>query len=162
MNIFKRFLDWYNRNYQFHLWFATVLFLLQLIHLIWLTCNVVLFRLFGVTLIPQQLDWLIGIVDYTEIPALISVSFLYLNEVFLGKATRKTWLYLLLLNSQWFHLFWITDEVVVENFTGHALVTIPSWLAWIGILIDYLELPVMLDTVLKTLHLKKESPKEIA
>ena len=71
------------------------------------------------------------------------------------KATKKTWLYLLLLNSQWIHLFWITDEVVLENFTGEALVPIPFWLAWIAISIDYLELPVMYDTITKTLKFKK-------
>lgn len=153
----KKFFEWYNQNYQWHLRFATVLFLLQVFHLIWLTCNVVLFKLFGLQLFPPQLDWLVAAVDYTEIPALISVSLVYINEIFLGQATKKTWLYLVLLNTQWFHLFWITDEVVVENFTGEALVPIPVWLSWIAISIDYLELPVMWDTIAKTLRLKKET-----
>ena len=157
MRIVNIFFNWYNKNYRFYLWFTTLLFLLQLVHLFWLTCNVVMFKIFGVALFPPQLDWLIALVDYTEIPALISVSLVYLNEIFLGKADKKTWLYLLLLNSQWLHLFWITDEVVLENFTGQALVVIPVWLSWVAISIDYLELPVMYDTVVKTLRLKKES-----
>lgn len=157
MNIITTFLNWYNKNYQFHLRLATVLFLLQLVHLIWLTCNVVTLRLFGIAIFPHQFDWLIAAVDYTEIPALITVSLVYINDIFLGRASKKAWLYLLLLNSQWVHLFWITDEVVIENFTGRALVPIPLWLAWIAISIDYLELPVMYDTILKTLRLKKEN-----
>lgn len=154
----KKFFEWYNRNYQWHLRFATVLFLLQVIHLIWLTSNVVLFRLFGVHWFPHHANWLVGAVDYTEIPALVSVSLLYFNEIFLGKATKKTWLYLLLLNTQWFHLFWITDEVVLENFTGEAIVPIPEWLAWIAILVDYLELPIMHDTIKKTIASLNKKP----
>jgi len=156
MGIVRNFLGWYNKNYQFHLRLATVLFLLQLIHLVWLTCNVVLFKLLGTHILPPQTDWLIAAVDYTEIPALFSVSLIYINEIFLGKVTKKAWLFLLLLNSQWLHLFWITDEIILENFTGQALVPIPGWLAWIAIAIDYLELPVMYDTVTKALRLKKE------
>lgn len=151
MNILKKFFDWYNRNYQFHLRLATLLFVLQIIHLIWLTCNVVLFRLFGVHVFPPRFDWLVAAVDYTEIPALISVSLVYINDIFLGKPAKKAWLYLALLNSQWVHLFWITDEVVIESFTGQAVVPIPLWLAWIAISIDYLELPVMYDTIKKSL-----------
>ena len=146
------FFDWYNRNYKLTLRLTAVLFLLQIIHLIWLTSNVVVFRLFGVSFFPHWLDGLVAIVDYTEIPALISVSLVYVNEIFIGRANTKTWLYLFLLNTQWLHLFWITDEVVVANFTGQAAVAIPLWLAWIGISIDYLEIPVMWDTIKKTLH----------
>ena len=155
MGIIKRFFGWYNNNYKFHLRFATLLFLLQIVHLVWLTCNVVLLKLFGISVFPSQIDWLIAVVDYTEIPALVSVSLIYLNEIFLGKGTKKSWLYLLLLNSQWLHLFWITDEIVIETFTGRALVPIPLWLAWIAIVIDYLELPVMYDAVMRTLRLRK-------
>ncbi len=147
--MFKVFFDWYNRNYQLNLRLTALLFLLQIIHLIWLTCNVVLFKLFGFQVFPPQLDWLVAVVDYTEIPALISVSFLYINDIFLGKSSKKAWLYLILINTQWIHLFWITDEIVLESFTGGALVPIPVWLAWIAISIDYLELPVMWDTIKK-------------
>ncbi len=153
--MFKVFFDWYNRNYQLNLRLTALLFLLQIIHLIWLTCNVVLFKLFGFQVFPPQLDWLVAVVDYTEIPALISVSFLYINDIFLGKSSKKAWLYLILINTQWIHLFWITDEIVLESFTGGALVPIPVWLAWIAISIDYLELPVMYDTIKKTITLKK-------
>lgn len=153
----KKFFGWYNHHHQFNLRLAALLFILQIIHLMWLTSNVVILRIFGLQWFPPQLNWLVAAVDYTEIPALISVSFLYINEIFLGKATKKTWLYLFLLNSQWFHLFWITDEVVLSNFTGQAAIGIPVWLAWVAIGIDYLELPVMYDTTKKfILSLRKE------
>ncbi len=155
MYIVKKFFGWYNNNYELNLRLATLLFILQIVHLIWLTSNVVAFRLSGAHWFPPELDWVVAAVDYTEIPALISVSFIYINEIFLGKATKKTWLFLLLLNSQWLHLFWITDEVVMENFMGQAVVAIPLWLAWIAISIDYLELPVMYDTIKKTITIKK-------
>ncbi|MES4787698.1 MAG: hypothetical protein C4294_19945 [Nitrospiraceae bacterium] len=87
--------------------------------------------------------------DYTEIPALISVSLVYINEL----RKRFHWgsaLYLLFLNSQWLHIFWITDEFVVVEFTGTGHGTaLPLWLAWIAILIDYLELPVIVSTIAK-------------
>ncbi len=156
MAIIKRFFEWYNSNYHFHLRFAALLFLLQFTHLVWLTGNVVIFRFWGMSVFPHQLDWLIAAVDYTEIPALISISLVYINDLFLGKAPKKAWLYLLLLNIQWIHLFWITDEVVLENFTGEALVLIPAWLSWTSIVIDYLEMPVMYDAIMKTLRLGKK------
>ena len=53
------------------------------------------------------------------------------------------------LNSQWLHIFWITDEFVVESNESQATV-LPAWLAYAAILIDYLELPVIADTVRKT------------
>lgn len=157
MKIINIFFDWYNKNYRLNLKLTTFLFLLQLIHLVWLTCNVVLFKLIGTHIFPPQADWLIAIVDYTEIPALISVSLIYINDIFLEKASSKTWFYLILLNTQWLHLFWITDEIVLEVFTKTSLVHIPYWLAWIAISIDYLELPVMYDTVVKTIWLKNKT-----
>lgn len=54
--------------------------------------------------------------------------------------------------TQWIHLFWITDEFVVDSFTGNGTNTIlPIWLAWAAIPIDYLELPVIYDTMKKFL-----------
>ncbi len=157
MKIINIFLGWYNKNYRFNLRFAVLLFLLQLVHLFWLTGNVVLFRLLGISIFPPQLDWILAVIDYTEIPALISVSMIYINEIIIRKNRTKAWIYLLLLNSQWLHLLWITDEVVLSTFTGHSIISIPIWLAWIAILIDYLELPVMYDTAMKMLRLKKEN-----
>lgn len=90
-------------------------------------------------------SWLIVFVDYTEVPALLSVSLVYLHELRGGFSWRPA-VYLAFLNSQWLHIFWITDEFVVSS--GSPQVTVlPPWLAYVAILIDYLELPVMWDTV---------------
>ena len=90
--------------------------------------------------------WLIILVDYTEIPALISVSLVYVNDLRKRGASLKPILYLLFLNSQLLHIFWITDEFVVSSGAGETS-SLPVWLAYVAILIDYLELPVIYDTV---------------
>jgi hypothetical protein len=130
---------------------AALLFLLQLVHLYWLTADVVAQRLVGESFFSPA-GWLyagILIVDYTEIPALISVSLVYVNELRKG-FTWKPVLFLFFLNSQWLHIFWITDEFIVSEFTsGEAGTALPVWLAWVAIGIDYLELPVIVDTMKK-------------
>jgi hypothetical protein len=148
--MFEKFWAWYERAYVFNISLAFGLFVLQLIHLVWLTGDVVWPSLFSEDLfhIHGGPELLIVLVDYTEIPVLISVSLIYINEL------RKVWnytsvLYLVFLNSQWLHLFWITDEFVVDAFSGGAWTVLPVWLAWVAIMIDYLEVPVMLDTARK-------------
>lgn len=155
-NHISRFWAWYNRHYKIQLRIATILFVLQLVHLIWMTTNVMLFRLYGISLFPQFLNPLLALIDYTEIPALISVTFVYINDIMLGHKTRKAWWFILLLNTQWIHLFWITDEIIYANFTGTAFVQIPAWLSWIAIMIDYLELPVMYDTIKRSFGKRKD------
>jgi hypothetical protein len=137
---------WYERHYNIHITLATLLFLAQLVHLVWLTLDVVWMRLFDVSYFPIGGFWLtlVVIVDLFEIPALITVSLVYINEL-RNKITFKPILYLVLLNSQWIHIFWITDEFIVSEFTA-ITPTWPAWVAWMAILLDYLELPVMLDT----------------
>ena len=146
-----RFFTWYERHYILNVAVAAGLFLLQLIHLYWLSADVVARRLTGTSYweLDGLLRYVILIVDYTEIPALFSVSLVYLNELRKGFAPSSL-LFLLFLNSQWLHIFWITDEFVVREFTGAGgASSLPSWLAWIAILIDYLELPVIADTLKK-------------
>ncbi len=58
----------------------------------------------------------------------------------------KPILYLVFLNSQWLHIFWITDEFVIVAGDGEST-SLPAWLASVALLIDYLELPVIYDTV---------------
>lgn len=147
--LWRGFWGWYERNYTLNISVALGLFLLQLAHLYWLSAEVVARRLTGTGYweLTGPLHFLILLVDYTEIPALLGTSLVYLNE--LRKGFRpKSLLLLLFLNSQWIHLFWITDEFVVDAFTGSgALVGLPAWLAWVAIGIDYLELPVIVDMV---------------
>lgn len=88
------------------------------------------------------------VVDYTEIPAIILTSLVYVNE-FREKRNAKSIFYLFFLNSQWLHIFWITDEFVITQFTGATFVMMPVWLSWLAIAIDYLELPVIYDTLKK-------------
>ena len=142
-----RFWAWYEKNYTLNVTIALGLFALQLLHLLWLTLDVVALRLVGTSFFPAQgaLLGLLVIVDLFEIPALFSVSLVYINELRQGFKGRAL-LMLLLLNSQWLHILWITDEFVIDSFSG-SLAAWPLWLAWVAILIDYLELPVMWDTL---------------
>lgn len=150
MKLVEQVSNWYQRHYTLNVGIAAFLFAWQLIHLYWLTVDVVFLRLFGISLLPLEKMWefLIIIVDYTEIPAIISTSFVYV----FGLMQRFTWkniLFLFFINSQWLHLFWITDEFVIGQLTGSATYILPIYLAWFAIFIDYLELPVIYDTIKK-------------
>jgi len=144
------FFSWYERYYTLNVGIASFLFIWQLVHLYWLTTHVVFLRLFGVSFLDLTGIWqyLIIVVDYTEIPALISASFVYIFGL-TKKFSWKNILFLIFLNSQWLHLFWITDEFIIEQFTGSSTQILPIWLAWLAIFIDYLELPVIYDTIKK-------------
>jgi hypothetical protein len=145
VDLTKGFWRWYERHYQINVAITLVLFLLQVVHLYWLTGDVVWYRLFNERLLTlgTVFEYLILLVDYTEIPALVSTSLVYVHELRKGFRWRSL-LLLLFLNSQWLHIFWITDEFVVGQFQGDQNV-LPTWLAWMAIGIDYLELPVIVD-----------------
>jgi hypothetical protein len=145
--VLTRFWAWYERHYTLNLSIAAGLFALQLVHLVWLTFEPLWDRLFDhpAFSIDKPWSWPLLLVDYTEVPALLSVSLVYLNDMRRGGARLKPILYLAFLNSQWLHIFWITDEFVVESRDGAT--GLPTWLAYVAILIDYLELPVIVDTV---------------
>jgi hypothetical protein len=147
--MWQKFWDWYERTYALNISIALGLFALQVVHLFWLFGEVVWTKLTGSPLFVFTGVWetVIVLVDYTEIPALLSISLVYINDL------RKGWngksaLYLFFLNIQLLHMFWITDEFVVTSFNGAGTV-LPMWLAWVAILIDYLEVPVMFDTFRK-------------
>ena len=148
--VFAGFWDWYHRHYLVTLVVTTFVFLLQLFHLYWLFTSVVLLRLFGhdYFIFPERFMFVYVLADYLEIPALISASLLYLYEV-RRSPTFKGVLYIVLLNTQWIHMFWITDQVVVDSFAGHGLVAWNGVVAWAAILIDYLEVPVIVDSLRK-------------
>lgn len=146
----QSFWAWYHRHYLAVLVLTTAVFLLQLTHLYWLLTSVVLQRITGHSFFPMpetgaaQLFYVLA--DYLEIPTLVAATLLYVSE-FRKRATFKSVLYILLLNTQWIHMFWITDEIVVHTFAGSSLVVWNAALAWVAILIDYLEVPVILDTL---------------
>jgi hypothetical protein len=54
-------------------------------------------------------------------------------------------LYIFLLNTQWLHLFWITDAIVVQTLSATSVIAWNSAIAWVAILIDYLEVPVIFE-----------------
>ena len=144
----RRFWAWYERHYTLNISIAAGLFVLQLVHLYWLGADVIAYRLFDESFWdPSPLvEHLIVFVDYTEIPALIGGSLIYVNELRKGFAAGPV-LMLIFPNSQWFHIFWITDEFIVDEFSGSAGSSLPSWAAWVAIMIDYLELPIIYDTL---------------
>ena len=147
---FGRFWRFYQRNYLAVLVLTTAVFVLQLYHLYWLFTDVILTKLTGRSYYTLgEGGALVSLVaDYLEVPTLISASLLYLNEL----RKRFTWAalgYLLLLNTQWVHLFWITDEIVVETFAQQSIFQWNAAVAWVAILIDYLEVPVILDSLRK-------------
>jgi hypothetical protein len=153
MKIFDSFWKWYNKHLLLNTAIAAFLFALQLVHLYWLTTHVVFLKAFGVSYFnPTEFyQTIIILVDYTEIPALITTSLVYINEIRKKKGSNfKNYLFLAFLNIQLVHIFWITDEFVIETLSGVADGTVlPDWAAWIAILIDYLELPVIFETLKK-------------
>lgn len=160
--LINKFWKWYNQHLLLTTGVAAGLFVLQLVHLYWLTTHVVIHRLIGISIWNPTplLELLLITVDYTEIPALIATSLVYINE-YRQKKSFKSLLYLFFLNIQFVHIFWITDEFVVEQFTGAAQTSqLPGWLAWIAILIDYLELPVIFETFKKLFESVKKKDLE--
>lgn len=149
------FWTWYERHYRLNISIVAVLFILQIVHLYWLSAVVVAPRLTGLSGLWPDSAWLeiiITLVDYTEIPAIIATSLIYIRDLRRGLGARrlKPWLYLLMLNSQWLHIFWITDEFVIAYFfEGGKGTILPHPLAWAAIAIDYLELPVIADLFVK-------------
>ena len=148
--LWQGFWEWYERHYLVNIAIAAVLFLLQLVHLYWLGAEPISLRLVDESFFSPSgfVQYLIIFIDYTEIPALIAASLVYVNELRRGGPHWRPLLFLVLLNSQWLHIFWITDEYVSNTLAGNpAAGSLPGWLAWVAILIDYLELPVIYDTL---------------
>jgi hypothetical protein len=147
MNLSGKFWNWYENNFKANLYIATFLFLLQLFHLYWLFTDVILTRLLGRSYFLLEPVWgrISIFFDYTEIPAIIATSLVYMH-LLRKNYSHKNLLLLISINSQWLHLLWITDEFVLENIS-HGYIHWPVILSWIAILIDYLELPVIYDTI---------------
>lgn len=111
---------------------SAVLFFTQIVHLIWMTTYVIPIQL-GSSPIWSPPEAPLALADYLELPAIVATSILYIRT--------KNWKMLFLVNVQLFHIFWITDEFVLDRGT------LVPFLAWIAIVIDYLELPVIIDTI---------------
>ncbi len=149
-HVARRFWAWYQRHYLATLILTTAAFLLQIFHLYWLASEVILERLTGRSyfVFPEAGMIVYVLADYLEIPALVSASLLYVYELRRGLRLRGL-VYLLLLNTQWIHMAWITDDVVVRTLGQASLFSWNAAVAWVAILIDYLEVPVIVDTLRK-------------
>jgi hypothetical protein len=149
-NLWQTFWEWYERHYVLNVSIALGLFVIQIIHLSWLGGEVIAIRLFDAPLFELSGIWekIIVVVDYTEIPAIFTMTLVYVNAWRRG-ARANSILMLALLHSQWIHIFWITDEFIIETFSVYGETILPAWFAWAAILIDYLEVPVIFDTLRK-------------
>jgi hypothetical protein len=156
----QKILNFWTRYENLNLKITFVLISLQILHLYWLTADVVLQRLLGHSYLglPRELLPLFIIVDYVEIPALVSGITFYLFSISKGGPdSRKNVIFLVLLGIQVVHIFWITDEIVYQSLLGNDLIKIPVYFAWVAILIDYLEIPVMIDLFYKTFKVKRNN-----
>lgn len=150
-SFFKVLFEKYKQRYALYSGITAGIFLLQIFHLYWLTTHVATYRLWGIHFFNPGDFWqsVIIFVDFLEVPAIISTSLLYIYSL-REKFNKKDLILLILLNTQWLHIFWISDEFVESIFLGgQAMTILPVWLAWVAIVIDYLELPVMYDTTKK-------------
>ncbi len=111
---------------------SAVLFVTQIVHLIWMTTYVIPLQL-GSSPFWSPPEAPLALADYLELPAIVATSILYVRT--------KNWKMLFLVNVQLFHIFWITDEFVLKQGLLNPVA------AWIAIFIDYLELPVIFDTI---------------
>jgi hypothetical protein len=155
----QKILDFWTKYESLNLKITFILISLQILHLYWLTADVVLQRIAGESYLglPRILLPLFIVVDYVEIPALVSGITFYLFSIFKrGSHSRKNVVFLLLLAIQVVHIFWITDEIVYESLLDNDLVIFPVYAAWTAILIDYLEIPVMVDLFYKTFKIKRD------
>lgn len=145
--MFQRFWVWYQKYYKVNLAVTVFLFALQLFHLYWMFTDIVLFKLTGQSYFGLTKIWgmLSTFIDYSEIPALISTNILYIHLIRQKFAYKYVW-FLFSINIQLLHIFWITDEVVIQTFSRHEWFHWAAGLAWIAILVDYLEVPVIWDT----------------
>ena len=153
----QKLAGFWQRYENLNLKIAFVLISLQLVHLYWLTADVVIQRITqkSVLAVPHGSPLFIFfiIIDYIEIPALVAGLTYYALSIYKHeKGLAKNALLLAMLAIQVFHIFWITDDVVYNTFFGSSsAVEIPYYAAWVAILIDYLELPVIADLFYKTI-----------
>jgi hypothetical protein len=159
--VFKKFINFYLRYQNISLKISFILISLQLLHLYWLTTDVVIYRLTGIDYFVGLSDFILLfiIIDYIEIPALVSGIIYYFFAIIFDKSEKekriKNTVLLILLSIQSIHIFWITDEVVYSTFVGSDLIYMPEYFAWIAILIDYLELPVIYDLLKRIVRKEK-------
>ena len=156
-SVVQKLAGFWQKYENLNLKIAFILISLQLVHLYWLTADVVIQRITqkSVLNVPHDSPLFIFfiIIDYIEIPALVAGLTYYALRIYeREKGLIKNTLLLAMLAVQVFHIFWITDDVVYSTFFGSSTaVEIPYYAAWVAILIDYLELPVIADLFYRTI-----------
>ncbi len=122
--------------------FTTILISTQIIHLIWLTyvATIPYFLFQEIWHLPE--NFIFAAIDYLEIPALILTSLFYIVNL-----SKKNILLLGAIFIQFIHIAWITDTFILENAHDIGLAI------YIVILIDYSEIPVIIDFIKKSLKI---------
>jgi hypothetical protein len=154
----QKIVNFWHRYESLNLKISFILISLQLLHLYWLTTDVVLQRIYGRSfLFPKSLLPMFIIIDSIEVPALVSgITFYSLSIYNHEKESRKNSLFLTMLAVQIVHIYWITDDVVAKTFFQSRFLNLPVYVAWIAILIDYLEIPVIADLFYKIIKAEKK------
>ena len=153
----RKLVGFWHRYENLNLKIAFFLISLQLIHLYWLTADVVIQHITGESALglsrSSPLFLIVIGIDYIEIPALVAGLTYYALGIYKHqKDAAKNALFLAMLAVQVFHIFWITDEVVYSTLVGSdSGVEVPYYAAWVAILIDYLEIPVIIDLFYRTI-----------
>jgi len=143
--------SFYERYESIGLKVTFVLVSLQIIHLIWLTTFVILDAPELTGGIPPIV---FAVIDYLEVPALVSGLIFYGISAIEGRSRGKDIIYTGLLTIQFLHLYWITDTFIYMSLNFGQYV----WLALVAILIDYAEVPVIVD-LFRKLKLKSSLGK---
>ena len=118
-NALQKLVRFWQKYENLSLKIAFVLISLQLVHLYWLTADVVVKRITGESALGLELNGpllaFFIVIDYIEIPALAAgLTYYGLSLYRHQKSSTKNALLLAMLAVQVFHIFWITDEVVYE------------------------------------------------
>ena len=153
--IVEKFIGLYHRYENLNLKITFILISLQLLHLYWLTTDIVLQKIFGKSLFlfPKDLLAIFVIIDYIEIPALVSGIIFYAHNIhYREENIKRSYIFLAMLSVQVIHIFWLTDNVVYSSSFKSSFVEIPFILSWAAILIDYLEIPIIVDLFYKIIR----------
>jgi hypothetical protein len=95
--LLQKFIDFYHRYETLGLKITFILISLQLLHLYWLTTDVVLQKIFEQSffLVPKNLLPLFVVIDYIEIPALVSGIIFYIYSIRSGEeGSKRSYLFL--------------------------------------------------------------------
>src|ERR687891_516863 len=117
----QKILNFWTRYENLNLKITFILISLQLLHLYWLTTDVVLQRIYGESFLifPKALLPVFVVIDYIEIPALISGMTFYSLSIYKHqKNSSMNSLFLAMLAVQVVHIFWITADLFYKIIKG--------------------------------------------